>query len=302
MSASLAARAVAGLDADVPPTVGADRAWAARSAAPQADRRWTRVPLGAAAAVVALLVAVLLVVTPTGRRAAADFLEQFRSERFEVITFDPNQPSAATEGLDEIADVDMEHPEPVAVDNPAAAEDVVGFAPAPVRGLPDGARAEQTMASPPTTVRLTFRADHAPDLPAALDGASLVISVPGSVVTQYEVGQDMLVVAEAGQLVAEAEGAELGAIRDYVLSRPEVPEDLARQLLAIDDWTATLPIPVPVDEIAWRETTVAGEPGLMLTDPMGSGVLWQRDGQIHAIGGSGIDVERLRQIADGVGG
>jgi hypothetical protein len=303
-TARLAARAIADLDGDVPVTVDAGGAWAARprATAPPPRSRWARVPLTAAAAVVVLLVAMLLVVTPTGRRAAANFLEQFRAERFEVVTFDPNQPGAAVEGLDDIADVDMDHAEPVVVDDPDEAADVVGFTPAAVRGLPDGARSEQTTASPPTTVRLTFRADRAPDLPSALDGASVVISVPGSVVTQYAVGQDMLFVAEAGQLVAEAQGADLGAIRDYVLSRPEVPEDLARQLLAIDDWTATLPVPLPVDEIAWRETTVDGQPGLMLSDPMGSGLLWQRDGRIHAIGGTGVDIERLHQLADGVGG
>jgi hypothetical protein len=302
-TAQWAARSIAGLDADVPAAASADGAWAARPPTGEVPSTpWTRIPVGAAAAVVALLVATLLVVTPTGRQAAADFLERFRAERFEVVTFDPDQPWTGIERLAEIAEVDIDHAGPVPVDGPDAAAGVAGFTPSTVRGLPEDAAAGDTMATPPTTVRLTFRADRAPDLPDALDGARVVVSVPGTVVTQYAVGEDMLVVAEAGQLVAEAEGADLGAIREYVLSRPEVPEDIARQLLAIDDWTATLPVPVPVDQMAWRETTVAGQPGLMLEDPMGSGLLWQRDGRIHAIGGSGIDIERLHELADSVGG
>jgi hypothetical protein len=301
-TAQWAARTVAGLDADVPETVDVDGAWAARPPDPAEPGRWTRIPVGLAATVVALLVATLLVITPTGRRAAASFLEQFRAERFEVVTVDPAQPWEDLEGLAEIADVEFDHAEPVDVEGPAEAADVVGFAPSTVRGLPDGARSESTMATPPSMVRVTLRADRAPDLPAELDGARVVISVPGAVVTHYTVGSDVLIAAEAGELVAEAEGADLAAIREYVLSRPEVPDDLARQLLAIDDWTATLPVPVPVDQMAWRETTVAGQPGLVLEDPMGAGLVWQRDGRIHALGGTGFDIEQLRELADGVGG
>jgi hypothetical protein len=304
-TAQLAARAIADLDADAPSMVDADAAWAAHPRAltsPVRRTGWREVPASIAAAVVALLVAALLVVAPTARQAAADFLERFRAVRFEVVTFDPSQPMAGVERLADIADVDIDEQEHVVVDSVDEAADIVGFSPSSARTLPDNARAREIMAMAPMTVRATFRAERAPDLPPALDGASLVVSVPGSVVTQYTVGQDILLVGEAGQLVAEAEGADLAAIREYLLNRPEVPEDLARQLLAIDDWTATLPVPVPVDDMAWRETTVAGQPGLMLSDPVGAGLVWQRDGRIHAVGGTGFDVEQLREIAGGVSG
>ena len=148
---------------------------------------------------------------------------------------------------------------------------------------------------------MTFRADQAPELPAELDGARLDVSVPGSVVRTYDVDGQLLVVGEAGQIAVDAEGADLDAIRRYLLSRPDVPRDLADQLLAIDDWTTTVPIPVPVDDVAWQDTTVAGEPGLALRDPMGSGLLWQVDGRIHAVGAEGLELDALRAIADGIG-
>lgn len=300
--AQFAAQAIAGLDGPVE-QIDVDGALASALPPPAAlsDRRGRlRAPASVAAGLVAVLVAALVVLTPTGRQAAADFLASFRSERLQVVTFDPDQPMAELEGLGEIVEVDADEPRQVEVDGPREAAAVAGFEPARATSLPDDARLEHTTASTPTTVRLTFRAEQAPELPSALDGAQLVASVPGAVVSQYVVGQDVLVVAEAGQLEVDARGADLGQIREYLLSRPEVPQDLARQLLAIDDWTTTLPIPVPVDEIAWRDTTVAGQPAFVLEDPMGSGLLWQRDGRIHAVGGSGIDADALREIADGL--
>jgi hypothetical protein len=301
--AQVAARAIAGLDDGVTSVVDAEAVLAARlGAAGHGGRlaRWSRVPAGVSAAVVVLAITVLLVVTPGGRRAAAGFLEQFRAERFTVVTFDP---SAAVDELAAIAEIDVEEPEAVVADDIDDAGEIAGFTPTPVATLPDGAEVTHIAASSPTTVRLTFDADHAPDLPSDLDGARVIISVPGSVVTQYTHGEDeLLFVAEAGQLVAEAEGGELAAIREYVLSRPEVSEDVARQLLAIDDWATTVPIPVPVDALAWRDTTVAGQPALMIEDPMGAGLLWQGDGRMHAVGGTATDLDHLRAIADGVGG
>lgn len=302
-SARLAARAIAGLDDGAPADV--DAAWAARprrTATATRHLSWSRVTTGIAAAFVALLVAALVVVTPTGRQAAADFLSQFRAERLEIVTFDPDEPSAGMEGIDEIAEIEVDGASPTAVADLDEAADVAGFAPSRVAALPDGAQVTQVVASPPSTVQLTFRDELAPDLPDDLDGARLVIGVPGSVVTTHSLDGGELFVAESDQLVVEARNADLADIRTYLLSRPEVPPSLARQLLAIDDWTATLPVPVPVNDDAWRETTVAGHPGLVIEDTMGSGVLWHDGERIHAVGGLGVEVDRLTRIANSVGG
>jgi hypothetical protein len=298
-AARVAARAIAGLDAG-----GRVDTEAALAALPRADASrgwrapWSRVPTGIAAAVVGLLVAALLVFTPTGRQAAAAFLDQFRAERFEVITLDPEDSWAGMEELANIADVDFDEAqmEPAEVDSLDEASRIAGFTPTRV---PDAGEPEHIVASAPKSLRLTFRAERAPNLPPELDGARLIVSVPGTVMMQFGTDQDPLMVAEAEQLVVDAEGADLEAIRTYLLNRPEVPEDLARQLLAIDDWTVTLPVPVPVDEIAWRETTVAGQPGLMLEDPMGAGLVWQQDGRIHAVAGTS-GIEELRDIANNI--
>ena len=66
-----------------------------------------------------------------------------------------------------------------------------------------------------------------------------------------------------------------------------MPEDTVAQLRAIDDWTTTLPLPIPVDKAIWRETTLNGAPALIITDTTMkvSGILWQRDGVVHGVGG-----------------
>jgi hypothetical protein len=303
-AAHQAARAIAGLDADAPGVAEVDVAGALRSVhdpRPAAPR--SRVPLVVAAGVVAVLVAALVVLTPSGRRAAADLLAGFRSERLQVVTVDPAQPLGEVEALADIVEVDTAgatRSEPRRVDDLDAAAEVAGFTPTAPSSLPAGAELTEVRAAPGSTVRLTFHNDRAPDLPPELDGAQLVVSVPATVAAIYRVDDSMLVVAEAEELAVEASGADLAQIREYLLNRPELPDDLARQLLEIDDWTATLPIPMPVDRVVWQDTTVAGAPGLMLSDPMGAGLLWHADGRIHAVGAEGLDVQALRRIADGI--
>ena len=85
----------------------------------------------------------------------------------------------------------------------------------------------------------------------------------------------------------------------FLLGLPNVPPDLARQLRSMQDWTTTLPIPVPVDRATWQETTIAGAPAYILNDNtgLGSGVIWQRDGRIIGVAGP-MKATELRRIAE----
>jgi len=112
-NAELAAPAIALTAPDVPPSPAAVQAAltrfeqrrarvAAATPAPVATApaavpdpvplpRRGRVARGVAAGLVAALVLAGLLVTPGGRAAAAGFLAQFRSQRFEVVSVDPAQ-------------------------------------------------------------------------------------------------------------------------------------------------------------------------------------------------------------------
>jgi hypothetical protein len=177
------------------------------------------------------------------------------------------------------------------------------------------------------TVRFTFdqakaRAYYAATgrqdvrLPDRFDGAALVLTIPTVVVLDYTgpftvpiLGQQsttegpVLLVGQAGQLEASVEGkVTLEELREFLLSLPGLPPDTVRSLRAIHDWRTTLPIPLPVEMLRWRETTIAGVAGLMLTDSIvgiGNAAVWQRDGRIYGVAALGGE-QGVRRVAEGL--
>ena len=211
--------------------------------------------------------------------------------------------------MDRLGTVSGEPAEPQPVADLAEARELTGLAvadPDPAT-LPAIVRPEpQIMAAPASEVRLTLSRDRAPEVPEHLDGTTLVVGLPPLVVQAYTAYEDhpALVVAEAGQLTADTEGgATLEEVREYLLSLPDLPPETVAQLRALGDWRTTLPIPVPLGEVAWRETSVAGGPGLLFGDNsgLGSAVIWQRDGRIHGVGGA-LTAEEVSRIADALAG
>lgn len=277
--------------------------------------RW-RVAAGGLAAALAVAFAFA---TPTGQTAAAQFLAQFRAQRLTVVTIDPRQMDDPLTQLAALGTVsgaplrlNMTH-----VGSAADASQSVGFAvltPDPA-SLPSNVGATPArLVRPGSQVRFTLnrakarvyfdtrgRSDVA--IPERYDGASLVVNIPATALTQYGGAQGALVVVgQAGELTAQAEGgASLEELRQLVLQMPGITQETRNQLQAIQDWRTTLPIPVPVEQVRWRETTVAGGPGLLFNDNSGamSAVIWQRNGAVFGVGGT-IDAATARTIASGL--
>jgi hypothetical protein len=275
-----------------------------------------RIALGGLAAALAL--AALIGLTPRGQALAAQFLTQFRGERFAVVPVDPGQAAAALAQLEQLGTLrggragGPARAEAEEVKTIAEASQRVGF---PVKqpepaALPAGlGQAPRIRVLPAAETRFTFERDKArayfqalghPDvsLPDRFDGASLVVSVPPVVVLQYD--GPGLVVGQARVVTVGVEGnVTLDELRDFLLGLPGLPPETVRQLRAIQDWRNTLPIPVPVDQVAWRATTIAGGPGLVLADTsgLGSGALWQRDGRVYGVAGPFPSAE-IQRVAD----
>jgi hypothetical protein len=270
-----------------------------------AHQRPTRSWAGPLAAAASLVLAVILVVTPGGRSAAAAFLSAFRTERLAVVTVDPAKAEQAFASLDRIGTMTGAPAEPRPVANLAGAAGITGIDAAQLdpSALPPGVQpTPQVQAVPASEVRLTLSRERAPDLPGNLDGSTLVIGLPAMVVQGYPAVDDTpgVVVAEAGQLTVDVEGgATLGEVRDYLLSRPELPPETVAQLRGLDNWETTLPIPVPLGDVAWRDTTIAGGPGLIFGDNsgLGSAAVWQRDGRIHGVAGA-LTAEEVTRLAN----
>jgi hypothetical protein len=278
-------------------------------------RRW-RV---AAAGIAAALALTLLAGTPEGRTATAQFLAQFRSQRFAVVTIEPGRDRGYLAFLDHLGSVQggaRARAAAETVPSIAEASRRVGF---PVQqpdpaALPAGLTpTPKVQVWPASQFRFTFdrqkaqayfRSTGHPEvsLPERFDGASLVVAVPAAAFLEYTApgNTQTLMLGQARELEVGVEGnVTLDELRDFLLGLPDLPPDTVRQLRAIEDWRTTLPIPVPVDQIAWQQTTIAGGPGLLLADNtgIGSGALWQRDGRVYAVAGTAQAAE-IQRVAN----
>jgi hypothetical protein len=274
-----------------------------------------------AAAALVLVVAAGVVATPAGRSAASGFLAQFRSQRFAVVTFDPNQAEDSAAALQQLGTVsgDLGGLPSSQVASLAEASRRVGFAvslPDP-GALPSGvAREPRIQVSPTRQVRFTLQAAKVRDylrahgradaaVPQGLDGATLVVNVPAAALLAYPAadGTPGLLVGQASEVTATVEGAtSVERLRAFLLDLPGLPPQTVRQLRAIGDWRNTLPLPVPADLIGWRTARIAGSDGLLLSDRRGLGAaaIWQRDGRIYGVAGMLRQAEVLR-VAETLG-
>lgn len=287
-------------------------------------RPWRVAISGLAAA----LVLMLLAGTPQGRGAAAQFLAQFRSERFAAVSLSTTQIANIEQTMSELQNLGTVSgldtaPEPQAVASVAEASRSVGFPvlqpdpatlPAGISGTPTEVRV-----MPAHQVRFTIDLDQARvyyqsigrndvTLPERFDGASLVVNTPPAVLLQYR-SEDApsdtpfgvgLVIGQAGTVTAGVEGGVmLEELQEFLLELPGLSPETVRQLQAIEDWETTLPVPIPVDQINWERATIAGSPGLLLNDNtgLGSAAIWQRDGRIFGIVGA-MKAQELQDVAE----
>jgi hypothetical protein len=279
-----------------------------------ASQRW-RFAFGGLAAAVAL---VLTLATPQGQAAAATFLAQFRSQRLAIVTFDPNQTrQTGLFRLERLGTAQNDRPpEPVTVASVQEASSRAGFPvlqPDPATLPPGASKTPKIRFSPASETRLTFdkqktrayfdsinRKDLS--LPDKLHGATLVVALPPVVMLEYSAADNKpgVMIGQAREIQVGVEGgASLDEVRNFLLSMPDLPPDLARQLRSMQDWTTTLPIPVPIDKVTWQETTIAGAQAYILNDNtgLGSGVIWQRDGRILGVAGP-MKATDLRKVAE----
>jgi hypothetical protein len=288
------------------------------------SRRWRLVMSGLAA----MLLVSLLVATAQGRGAAAQFLAQFRGERFAAVQLSTGQIAniqltmSDLQHLGTIGGLDT-GPAPQTVANVAEASQAVGFPvfqPDPA-SLPDGMNGTppEVRVVPPHQVRFTFDQTRARAyfqslgrndvvIPERFDGASLVVNTPPAVLLKYgstgagtasPLGVGLLI-GEAGELTASAEGGvTLEELRNFLLGLPGLSPETVDQLQGIENWKTTLPVPIPVDQVNWERATIDGSPGLLLNDNtgLGSAAIWQSDGRIFGIAGA-MKARELQRVAD----
>jgi hypothetical protein len=283
----------------------------------------------------ALVLSVLVSVTPEGRARAAGFLAQFRSQQVTAVELTPqtqaeimrtvtalgnlgtiNTPSGLTARPAAAARGGAEQTPPPTL---AEANQAVGFTlatPDPAT-LPAGLdKTPRVQVMPASQERFTFDKAKAsayfkstghPEvtLPDAFDGATLVVSMPSAALLQYSSSssgaKEALVLGEAGELVVDVEGkVSLEEMRDFLLGLPGFPPTVVSQLRQITRWNETLPIPIPV-QVNWQTETFRGNQGLLLNDNsgVGSAAIWHESGRMYGLAGS-LKATQLQRIADGL--
>ena len=269
-------------------------------------RRYGAGLMRAAAAVLAVVLVGGALSTSGGRAAAASFLEQFRAEQVTAVpvnfaAIDP----AALQALVGLADIEGlgDTVDPQRVADLDAAADVAGFRATPLdrSALPPNAIGDTVvLAQGQHTVRITFK--DQPEVPAKIRGVTLVLRVPSAVVQGVGDGDRPVAIrGEAEPLEVYVEGdASLAEVRDALLSLPGLPEETVAALRAIEDWQTTLPLPVPVGQVTWDETTIAGRPGLAFGDEsgIGSALVWHDGRRFVGVGGT-MPLSQLRALAEG---
>lgn len=287
---------------------GALPAAAAGPAATRAGRprRLLRRPAVAAAAVAVVL-------GGAGAAAAGDWLPIFRTEQVAPVALSTDD-LVALPDLDAYGDlavsdeVDLHE-----VPDAGAAEAETGLDVPQVASLPRGVTGEPTYSvGDQVSATFTFSADQAaqaaasageplPALPPGLDGSAVrLIAGPGvAQVWTSSAGAPALVVGRATAPTAQSSGVPFATVRDYLLSLPGLPDDVAAQLRTFTADGTTLPLPVPADEATISTADVDGVPATVLRtrDRSMAAVLWVDDGVVTAVAGS-LDVDEVLAVAE----
>jgi hypothetical protein len=200
----------------------------------------------------------------------------------------------------------------------AAAEEATGLAVPQVTGpLPQGVTGDPVhLAGGQVSAIFTFSAARAaeaaaaagseppPSPPPGLDGSQFrLVAGPGVAQIWAEArGVPALVVARAVAPTAYSSGVPFETVRDYLVSLPGVPEELAAQLRAFTgEVGTTLPLPVPAEFASSSTADVNGLDATVLTsrDGLMAGVVWVDDGVVTAVAGS-LSADEVLTVARGL--
>ena len=303
----------AGVEADVPaawqrlstalPAPGQERAPARAGRARAALRR----PVVAA-------LAFAVVLTGAGTAAANDWFQIFRTEQIAPVGLSTDD-LVALPDLSAYGDVEFTGGDVHEVPDAGAAAAETGLDVPEVAALPRGVTGEPMLqVTGELTATFTFSAERAaraaaeagetlPPPPAGLDGSSVrLVAGPGlAQVWSSASGVPALVVGRAVAPTAFSSGAPFETVRDYLLSLPGLPEDVAAQLRTFAADGSTLPLPVPADLVTTASAEVDGVPATVLAtrDRSLAAVVWV-DGEVVTVVAGTLDEDEVLIVARGL--
>jgi hypothetical protein len=315
--------AVAGATLDVECVVDVDTAWHRLSRAVAVEeprrvataapgRRWRaalRSPVVAGVGVVALLAG-------AGAAAATDWLPIFRTEQIAPVTA-PEADLIELPDLSDFGQVEVtEAVEIREVAGAAAAAEATGLSVPRVSELPQGVTGAPTYhVGGRASAVFTYSAERAaqtaaaagetlPPPPPDLDGSQFRLAAGPGFAAVWSEGRVVpaLVVSRVVAPTAYSSGVPFETARDYLLSLPIVPENVASQLRGFSGDGTTLPLFMAVEELTSSAADVGGVPATVLAsrDGVMAAVVWVDDGIVTAVAGS-LSADEVLSVARGLG-
>ena len=264
---------------------------------------------------VVAVIGVVVLLAGASAAAAADWLQIFRTEQIAPVLVNEAD-LVALPDLSAYGDVELTEDGDVReVSDADAAAEATGLSVPRVSELPRGVTGEPTfLVGGQVTAVFTFSAAQAaqaaatagetlPPPPAGLDGSQFRLTAgPGvAEVWSESRGVPALIVARVVAPAAYSSGVPFETARDYLLSLPGLPEDLAGQLRSFAGDGTTLPLPVPAGLMATSGADVGGVAATVLTSRDGTmaGVVWVQDGVVTAVAGS-LGTDEVLSVARGL--
>ncbi|MGI8810532.1 MAG: hypothetical protein ACR2KK_22325 [Acidimicrobiales bacterium] len=261
-------------------------------------------------AVAALAVAVVL--TGAGTAAANDWLQIFRTKQIAPVSFSTSDLIALPD-LRAYGDVVVTSNVDVnPVPDAAAAKAQTGLDVPEVITLPRGVSGEPVyQVGREASATFTFSAERAaqaaastgkalPTPPPGLNGSQVrLVAGPGvAAIWRQPTGVPALFVGRAVAPKAFSSGVSFETVRDYMLSLPGLPDDVATQLRTFTADGSTLLLPVPADRMTTSSAQVAGVRATVLAsrDRLLAAVVWVKDGVVTVVAGS-LDPGEVVSIA-----
>ncbi|RBY93560.1 hypothetical protein DQ237_17385 [Blastococcus sp. TF02-8] len=303
---ALAAGSAADVDAGWARLSAAARAGAPRPAA--TTHRGSRFRAALRRPAVAAL-ALGVVLAGAGTAAANDWLQIFRTEDVAAVGLSTAE-LVALPDLTAYGDVTFTGEDGLhAVPDAATAARESGLDLPEVDTLPSGVTGEPTyQVGGEVSATFTFSAERAaraaggtlPPPPPGLDGSSVrLVAGPGvAQVWTSSSGVPALVVGRAVAPTAFSSGVPFETVRDYLLSLPGLPGDVAAQLRTFTADGSTLPVPVPSDYVSTSTATVDGAEATVLEsrDQALAAVVWVEDGLVTVVAGA-LDTDEVLTVA-----
>jgi hypothetical protein len=267
---------------------------------------------------------------PWVRASAQSFLELFRIRRFAAVQLSESRLETLRSLGDDPERLVFDRTERLVDPGPAryvpsagAASPQVGYPVSTPRYLPEGLTADSVFVEGEGALRLFAseaklrslldRLDlNDVQVPAGLDAGSIEVRKPPVVVQRFESPRNrraILVQAKSPEVSVPA-GWDVERLAEIGLRILGLDTGEARRIARATDWRTTLLVPVPMNASTFRQVTVHGQPGLLITTTgertadgrpgrNGALLLWAEGDRVFCIQGN-LSRQDLMEMAESV--